>query len=228
MDDMPVVQDLSQRLMHRFPGDTETQENWKWMRFLPPAHLCPQCCTKQKWRKKVVLARNPFVRLASMFQFAWLPATEHPSERKKRELVKLQQAQRELQNPPLSSSPDGAEDASSTSPDASDHSSDPNSAAGGKNIAGSVIPVDTIVGGRSGPYQDWNDFAPWLKHVLKMRGESPKKFAGDYDRFGDREKVLYCRNETLSEDIQKLKAVGGHVHVDPDIEKHVVREGRRR
>ena len=80
MENNPVVQDLSQRLMHRFPPDSYTQEHWTWMRFLPPAHLCPLCCTEQKWRKKVVLARNPFVRMASMFQFAWLPTQMHPAQ----------------------------------------------------------------------------------------------------------------------------------------------------
>ena len=96
--------DLSQRLMHRFPGDTETQKNWKWMRFLPPAHLCPQCCTKQKWRKKVILVRNPFVRLASMFQFAWLPSSEHPSERRARVLKEQLEKQKALQKAGLKAS----------------------------------------------------------------------------------------------------------------------------
>ncbi|CAD7923392.1 unnamed protein product [Amoebophrya sp. A120] len=80
MDKNEVVQDLSQRLMHRFPPDSYTQQHWTWMRFLPPANLCPNCCLSQKWRKKVVLARNPFVRMASMYQFAWLPTQRHPNE----------------------------------------------------------------------------------------------------------------------------------------------------
>ena len=76
--------DLSQRLMHRYPGDTFTQNNWVWMRFLPPAHLCPYCCQKQKWRQKVVLGRNPFTRVASLFAFAWLPTDRHPGEVEKK------------------------------------------------------------------------------------------------------------------------------------------------
>lgn len=230
MNDMPLVQDLSQRLMHRFPGDTETQKNWKWMRFLPPAHLCPQCCTKQKWRKKVILARNPFVRLASMFQFAWLPSTEHPSERK----AKLQEeaAQRarggaageEGGSTTVAGTTGAGEDAGAVEINAATETLPLSLPAkrdeptpGTTNVAGVQIPVDTITSGRSGPYEDWNDFAPWLRHVLALRAESPKKFAGDYHRFGDREKVIYCRNETLTEDMRRLKAAGSTLAVDPAI-----------
>lgn len=64
--------ELSQRLMHRFPGTSEQQQNFDWMRFLPPAHLCPLCCSEQKWRQKVILVRNPFARIASLYHFSWI------------------------------------------------------------------------------------------------------------------------------------------------------------
>ena len=68
---------LVYRAIHRYkfnkPGQTKVAEVDLAVReFIPPAHLCPTCCLYGHGRQKVILARNPFVRITSYFRYSWL------------------------------------------------------------------------------------------------------------------------------------------------------------
>eukprot|EP00434_Breviolum_minutum_P008044 symbB.v1.2.007092.t1/scaffold431.1/size205911/5 len=68
------------RALHRYKPGLETYDATVTVEreFLPPAHLCPLCCIHGWQRQRVVLARNPFVRLMSYFRFAWLNRPDWP------------------------------------------------------------------------------------------------------------------------------------------------------
>ncbi|CAL1165040.1 unnamed protein product, partial [Cladocopium goreaui] len=62
------------RALHRYKPGLESYDATVTVEreFLPPANLCPLCCIHGWQRQRVVLARNPFVRLMSYFRFVWL------------------------------------------------------------------------------------------------------------------------------------------------------------
>ncbi|CAD7930193.1 unnamed protein product [Amoebophrya sp. A25] len=192
IDKNDVVQDLSQRLMHRFPPDAHTQQHWTWMRFLPPAHLCPNCCLKQKWRKKVVLARNPFVRMASMYQFAWLPTGMHPSEA-------IRKAKEEEAREVGSSDEQKIEDGASV------------------DDTSSARPVRNKK--RLGPYQDWTDFSEWLRKMLDLRATWRRRNGVGFTRdlteyFADKSSPQICTNSSTKEDLDLASRLGHAVMPD--------------
>jgi len=48
--------------------------------YVTPAHLCPMCCLHGHGRQRVIIGRNPYVRLVSYFRFRWLnlASGQHP------------------------------------------------------------------------------------------------------------------------------------------------------
>eukprot|EP00397_Hematodinium_sp_SG-2012_P027737 GEMP01029161.1.p1 GENE.GEMP01029161.1~~GEMP01029161.1.p1 ORF type:complete len:302 (+),score=53.24 GEMP01029161.1:699-1604(+) len=68
---MDIKRKLADRMMHRYPSP-EAKKTADTFRLLPPAPYCPMCCATGKNRLKVFVARNPFVRIASLFKMKWL------------------------------------------------------------------------------------------------------------------------------------------------------------
>jgi len=82
--DFPEVKDLevfkkyNSRLLFRWPGK-ENLKKRKHLSFLPPGGYCPMCCARGHGRQKVLLARNPYVRLVSYFRMVVLEQPKYSS-----------------------------------------------------------------------------------------------------------------------------------------------------
>lgn len=66
---------LFERSLYRVSFGDEGSGDGKYVQhYVPPAHLCPMCCMYGHGRQRVVLARNPYLRLVSYYRFRWLNA----------------------------------------------------------------------------------------------------------------------------------------------------------
>jgi len=58
---------LADRMMYRY-SVPEVLAKTDRIKFLPPAGYCPMCCARGHGRQKVIMGRNPFVRLVSYYK----------------------------------------------------------------------------------------------------------------------------------------------------------------
>jgi len=62
---------IANRMFHRYPPGDQVENNQS-LRILPPGPYCPMCCARGDGRLKVVIARNPYTRIASYFKMRWI------------------------------------------------------------------------------------------------------------------------------------------------------------
>lgn len=179
---------IANRVMHRYPATPESlheaKEVTKHMKFLPPAHLCPMCCAKGLDRLKVVVARNPFVRLASFFKYRFLQSSKvSPSKEKLRSTSTSSTSSEKNQIFEASESERVDEDERSKY----------------SHLPDSHLPKQLRSGAPPSPdepyYDSWNQFPVWVERFLQMRERTP--FHSNADLFPSRETKRKClRSET--------------------------------